>query len=450
MSILVAVIYAAFISLGLPDAVVGAAWPSMAPDLGADKAGAGLLSFIIMVATILVSFASGYLLRRFGTFKVCSVSVALTALALVGYGFAPNFWWLCILSVPLGLGGGAIDAALNSYAALHFSTRSMNLLHASWGIGATAGPLIVGFFLNSQGEWRPAYFVIAGLQFFLFSILLLSRNLWPEEVYETVEESDDVADAEYGPRPDGSVSGDPSSGGSILSEPGSHESNAGISSSNKPISSNSSPSNSSSNPGFKYQSALTPWYKMQGIVPTLFGFFCYSSLELSTGLWAATFLSIHHGLTPDVTAAGASAFYIGLTVGRVIAAFLAKWVRNSQLLIWGTIILALGAVIALVFGSPWGAISGFATIGLGCAPIYPATIKETTRRFGPANTSRLMGIQMGLAYTGMLIFPPLLGILITRVSPIFMPATIFVLGLGLLFSVVYMERMIQERERAFA
>lgn len=397
MTILVAVIYAAFISLGLPDAVVGAAWPSMAPDLGADKAAAGIVAFIITSATILVSFASGFLLKKFGTFKVSLMSVALTAAALAGYGLVPNFWSLCLMAVPLGLGGGAIDAALNSYAAIHFSARSMNLLHASWGIGASAGPLIVGFFLNTQGAWRPAYFVLAGLQLTIFFIILASKKLWPSEL-------EDVADAD-----DDSTSED-------------RQRTA------------------------RYQPTSTPWYKLDGIIPTLAGFFCYCSLELTTGLWGATFFSLYHGLSPDAAAAGAAAFYIGLTGGRVLAAFITSWLTNSQLLTYGTLILVAGSIVSLTIGTSWGAIIGFGLVGLGCAPIFPGTIKETTRRFGPLNTPRIMGIQMGIAYSGMLTVPPLVGLLVTRVSPLFMPITILSFGLALLATLIYLEKMVVRKE----
>lgn len=178
MGALMAIIYLAFVSLGLPDAVMGAAWPAMHADLGADEAGAGVLSVIVVAATIVVSFASGRLLRMWGTYRVCVVSVALTALSLVGFALAPGFGWLAALSVPLGLGAGAIDAALNSYAALYFSARAMNLLHASWGVGASTGPLVVAAALGLWGNWRPAYVVLALFQCAICLLLIITRRLW--------------------------------------------------------------------------------------------------------------------------------------------------------------------------------------------------------------------------------------------------------------------------------
>lgn len=388
MSILVAVIYAAFISLGLPDAVVGAAWPSMAPDLGADKAGAGVLNFIIMVSTILVSFGSGFLIKKLGTYRVCAGSILLTVIALLGFWQAPSFVWLCLLCIPFGLGGGAIDAALNSYAALYFSSRSMNLLHASWGVGATAGPLIVSMSLSSWGTWRPAYLILAALQFCIFALLFFTRSKWHESKAQEVDPSDSSTASDI------------------------------------------------------------PWYRIPGIFPALFGFLCYCSFELSTGLWGATFLVQRYDLSPDAAAAGAAGFFIGLTGGRFIAAFTTSWLNNKQLLIGGTLIILAGATIALLVPSPLAAIAGFTIIGLGCAPIYPTTIKETTRRFGAGNTARLMGLQMGFAYTGMLIFPPAVGFLITRFDPLILPVTVLILASIMLATIIHIERTIARRTHA--
>lgn len=386
MSILAAVIYAAFISLGLPDAVIGAAWPSMAPDLGADKAGAGVLNFIVMVSTILVSFSSGFLIKKFGTYAVCAGSIFLTVVALLGFWQAPNFLWLCLLCVPLGLGGGAIDAALNSYAALYFSSRSMNLLHASWGVGATAGPLIVSMSLAGTGQWRPAYIILAALQACILALLFFTRHLWKTPKVQQVDA--DAAD-------DNSTS--------------------------------------------------APWYRIPGIFPALIGFLCYCSFELSTGLWGATYLVQRYELSPDAAAAGAAGFYIGITGGRFVAAFITSWLSNKQLLIGGSVIILAGAATALAIPSPIAAIVGFTTIGIGCAPIYPTTIKETTRRFGAGNTARLMGIQMGFAYTGMLVFPPLVGLAITRVDPVILPLVVLVLASIMLLTFLRLERMIAAR-----
>lgn len=391
MGALMAVIYLAFVSLGLPDAVMGAAWPAMHAELGADEAGAGVLSVIVVAATIVVSFASGRLLRMWGTYRVCVVSVALTALSLVGFALAPGFGWLAALSVPLGLGAGAIDAALNSYAALYFSARAMNLLHASWGVGASTGPLVVAAALGLWGNWRPAYVVLALFQCAICLLLVITRRLW------------DVTPV----RPDADAGAGPGAGGGAGPE--------------------------------------VPWHKLPGIWAGLVGFLCYCALEASTGLWAATFLVAHHGASPEAAAAGASAFYCGVTGGRFVAAFLTPRLTNPQLLIGGAVVLVAGAAIAVFWGAPAGAVVGFGVVGLGCAPIYPATIKETPRRYGARNTERLMGLQMGFAYTGMLLVPPVVGVLITRVEPVLMPVAVFALAGMFVLSVLRLERIVRAR-----
>lgn len=408
MGALVVIIYLAFVSLGLPDAVLGAAWPAMYSDLGADSAGAGLISILMLSATIVVSFASGWLLKVFGTYKVCAMSVALTAVSLIGFSWAPNFWWLALLSIPLGLGGGAIDAALNSYAALYFSARSMNLLHASWGVGASIGPLMVSATLGFWGDWRPAYALLALIQAAICALLVVTRKLW-----DTTPPRADGGDDE----PEEESAGEMAGAGSVT---------------RKRV--------------YPELAASVPWYKLPGIWPGLFAFLCYCSLELSTGLWAATFLVEHHGVSPEVAAAGAASFYAGVTGGRFAAAFMTSWLNNTQLLIGGAVVLVAGSAIALFWGSPVGAVLGFGIVGLGCAPIYPATIKETPRRYGAHNTQRLMGLQMGFAYSGQLVVPPLVGLLVTRVEPVLMPTIVFVLAGILVFCVMRVEAIIRSRE----
>lgn len=383
MTALLAIIYAAFISLGLPDAVVGAAWPAIAPSLATDEAAAGILTIVTFLGTIVASLSSGWLLRHLGTFRVITVSTALTAFALIGYGVAPSFLWLVIMAIPLGLGGGAIDSALNAYVALNMPPRQMNFLHASWGIGALLGPLIVGFWLHSQGDWRPAYFTIATVQFALVGVLMFSRGLWVQRLATSAD--DDV------------------------------------------------PANSSS----------TPLRKTPGLTTGLFGFLLYCSLESSAMFWAATYLAEEFGITADVSATGASMVFIGLTVSRVLAGFIAGRASNQFLLFGFNALIILGAVIVLFAPHYLVAFVGFAIMGFGFGPIYPTIISETPRRYGAANTERLMGIQMGVAYIGMLACPPVAGVLITRLSPMALPLLVLMLGLLMLLAHVRIERLVR-------
>lgn len=388
MTVLLAIVYAAFISLGLPDAVVGAAWPSMYSQIGADEAAAAIVTTVAVLATIVMSFASGWLVARFGTFAVSAGSVLLTALALFGYAYAPSFVWLLVFTVPLGLGAGAIDTALNAFVAVNYSSRHMNFLHASWGIGAALGPLIAGFWLNARGEWRPAYFTLALLQITLLLIFLGSRRLWPE----SAAGSSTVASTRW-------------EGAELTGR---------------------------------------RWYAMPNLPIILTGFFAYSAAELTLGLWGATYFVTRFGLSADVAAAGAAAFYLGITAGRAVAGIVSGRLSNQALLQVGTALLLAGAALLFV---PMPAVSlvGFALAGFGCGPIFPMMLQETTRRYGSLNTERMMGVQMGLAYTGMLVGPPLTGWLITRVTPLSLPGIAVVLALCIASSVFLVDRRLSAR-----
>ncbi len=414
VTILLAIIYAAFISLGLPDAVVGAAWPSMYGELGADSAAAALVSMVVVVSTIAASFSAGWLLRRFGTFAVSAGSVALTALALFGYAFVPSFAWLLVLAIPLGLGGGAIDTALNAFVAVNYSSRHMNFLHASWGIGAALGPLIVGFWLSVSGQWRPAYVTIGILQAALFVVFLGSRRLWKahDAARAAIAEgsADGTDDDASDPEALGSADGVEAGGSASL------------------------PSGA--------ELADRPWFRMPNLAIILVGFFAYSAVEMTLGLWGATYFVTRFGLSEDLAAAGGAAFYIGITAGRVAAGVAASRMSNHGLLRAGAAVLTLGAV-ALFVPVPVVSLAGFALAGFGCGPIYPMMLQETARRFGTVNTERMMGIQMGLAYSGMLVAPPLTGLLLTRVSPVALPAVALVLAAAVTVSIYGVEKRLR-------
>ena len=411
---LIAIIYAAFVSLGLPDAVIGAAWPRMATDFGVGIAAAGVCSVIISGGTILASFASSWLLPRLGTLRVTSISVALTALALAGFSAAPNFVVMVLLCVPLGLGAGAVDAALNAYVSQHYSAMHMNFLHASWGIGALAGPLAVGAFLQYTQQWRPAYVLIAVLQASLWLVLIVSRNLW-----EPVQSARSVASR-------ASVSAGDAEGdaGSMAAEK--------LRDIQAPHASAVVDSISSSN---------QPWYTLPLVWPSLIAFLCYCALEATAGFWASTFLVQHHGLPVAVGAGAGAAFYIGLTVGRVLAGIFSLKLSNTALLRFGGAIALVGICMVLAPEAPI-AVAGFLISGFGCAPIYPAIIKEIGRRLGNENVSRIVGIHMGFAYIGGMAVPPIVGLLMTQFSPLMMPAIVAGLVVLMLLLHEYIERQL--------
>ncbi|MCI6573877.1 MAG: MFS transporter [Actinomycetaceae bacterium] len=431
---LIAIIYAAFISLGLPDGILGAAWPQMAADMQTSLAGAGVLSLMTSAGTIVASFSSGWLLKRVSTVSVCISSVALTVFGLVGFALAPHFAMLMLCCIPLGLGAGAIDAALNAYVSLHFSAMHMNFLHACWGVGAMTGPLIAGFFLNFTGQWRLTYCTIAAAQAGLMLLLIFTRRAWPHHsaTLSTPPESAaaSLTDAHTSPVVDAYPTHDAVTNSLAPESIEMHRATA-----------------ESEPPHHSARSGAHPWYQLPLIWPTLIGFLCYCSAEGTIGLWASTFLVRYHHLTPALAAAAGSAFYIGITAGRFLAGFASLRLTNTHLLRIGSSVLIAGMLIALLAPLPLLSVAGFALAGLGCAPIYPAIMKETGRRLGAANVTRVTGVQMGFAYIGFLLAPPLTGLALTHVSPLALPLAALALALGMVACHEYIERRLATPQR---
>ena len=352
LTILLIIIYIAFISLGLPDAILGSAWPLMHTDLNVPISYAGIATMIVSGGTIISSFFSEKMIRKFGTGKVTTISVLLTATGLLGISFAPSFIWICLLGIPLGIGAGAVDAALNNFVALHYEAKHMNWLHCFWGIGATSGPFIMSLFLLNQNGWRIGYATIGIIQAILVICLFISLPLWRQfETTQKVEEEDDN--------------------------------------------------------GIKIKSLL----KIPGAKPTLIAFFCYCAVELTTGLWASSYLVVNDGLAVELAAKWASFYYLGITVGRFIAGFLTMKLTNTQMIRIGQTICIIGAILLVLPITSVFKLIGLIFIGLGCAPIYPAMLHETPNRFGKELSQRLMGIQMATAYVGSTLIPPLFGAL---------------------------------------
>lgn len=349
-TLLLLIIYVAFISLGLPDSILGAAWPVMQGELGLPLAGAGLVSMIVSGGTIISSLFSGVLIRRFGTGKLTLLSVLTTALALLGYSFSQNYLWLCLIAVPLGLGAGAVDAALNDFVARNFAARHMNWLHSFWGIGATTGPLIMAFMLNQTGRWQMGYRTVSIIQFSLVAILAISLPLWQQ-----------------------------------FPTPASPHTTTG----------------------------RTKIRKIKGIAPNLVAFFAYCAVEASTGLWAASFLVQQRGLSRVLAAGGASTYYFGITLGRFLNGFLSSRFDAKTLVRGGQAMILLGIGLMLLPFQVLS-LAGLMIIGLGCAPIFPTLLHETPRRFGTENSGSLMGLQMATAYVGLTLMPPLLGLTVGR------------------------------------
>ena len=385
--LLLAIIYLSFISLGLPDSLLGAAWPAMYTQFGVPVSYAGILSAIIAVGTIVSSLQSDRLTRRLGTGKVTALSVAATALALFGFSQSRSFFLLCLWAVPYGLGAGSVDASLNNYVALHYASRHMSWLHCMWGLGASIGPYIMGLALTGGQGWNGGYRYIALLQILLTAILLCSLSLWKK-------------------RPDT----DGASGTAVSESP----------------------------------LTLRDIWCIPGTKAIMLTFFCYCAAEQTTGLWAGSYLTLHWGLAPETAASFASLFYVGITAGRAISGFLTiKW-NDAQMVRLGEGITMAGILTLLL---PFGVAPrvGLFLIGLGCAPIYPCIIHATPRYFGADRSQAIIGVQMACAYAGTCLMPPVFGLIAQHITVALLP--IYLLALVAVMAVTH-EVLLQKYGRS--
>ncbi len=380
--LLLLIIYLAFISLGLPDSLLGSSWPVMHRELNSNIEFAGLVSIVVCSGTVFSSLLSTRLTHRWGTGKVVLASILMTAVALYGFSITETVYGLVLFAVPLGLGAGAVDAALNHFVAVNYQSKHMNYLHSFWGVGATLGPMIMAWFLSQQLGWRAGYANISYLQFILVAVLLISLPLWRRAAAEHAGIQLQVV------------------------EPMSNRSALNIA-------------------GVKWQ---------------LLTFFCYCSLELGAGLWAASYLISEQGLSAADAAFWTAIYYLGITLGRFICGFVASFVPAHLLVRGGLLTLLLGVLMLMLPDSSLLAKSGLVLIGLGCAPVYPNTIHLTPQRFGERASQAVIGLSMACAYVGSTIMPPLMGLAAAASSFMVLPLILIgFIGLMLLSS----ERLIR-------
>ena len=368
--LLLAIIYLAFISLGLPDALLGAAWPSMYPQFDVPVSYAGIISMIIALGTVVSSLQSDRLTKKLGTGKVTALSVLMTAMALFGFATSHSFGMLCLWAIPYGLGAGSVDASLNNYVALHYESRHMSWLHCMWGVGASAGPYIMGYALTAGWGWNSGYHIIAVLQIVLTAILLCSLPLWKQRPAEVLQ--------------DGKVQ--PAKALSIREV-----------------------------------------LQLAGAREILVCFFCYCALEQTTGLWASSYLTLHKGVSADTAASFASMFYLGITVGRALSGFLTMKLNDVQMIRLGEVIIGIGVLVMLL---PFGqslSLAGLILIGLGCAPVYPCVIHSTPAHFGADKSQAIIGIQMACAYVGTCLMPPVFGLIANHITVALLPVYLLII-----------------------
>ncbi|MDR0322289.1 MAG: MFS transporter [Treponema sp.] len=376
--ILLIIIYLSFISLGLPDSLLGSAWPAMYNGLNVPLHYAGFISMIISGGTVVSSLLSARIIRRLGTGIVTAGSVLMTAIALLGFSISSDFLLLCLWAIPLGLGGGSVDAAINNYVALHYKAKHMSWLHCFWGVGASMGPIIMSFFLINRNSWNMGYRTMGIIQCCLVVVLFAAVSLWGK---------------------------------------------------------NDSAKNNEKNETHQ-NIPFRDIFRTVGVKQVVIAFFCYCTMESIAGLWGSSFLVIEKNIPPEIAAKWISLFYIGITFGRFISGFLTMKLANRQMVRLGQALIVCGIVALLL---PFGKVlllSAFFIIGLGCAPIFPSLLHETPGNFGAQKSQAIMGLQMASAYIGTTFMPPLFGRIASYVGFNIFP---FFIGAILIMNIIMVE-----------
>ena len=370
---LLIIIYLAFISLGLPDSLLGSAWPVLHKQIQVPLSYSGIIFMIISIGTVISSLNSDKLIRKFGTAKLTAFSTLTTAIALFGFSISRSLIALCLFAIPYGLGAGAIDAALNNYVAVHYASRHMSWLHCMWGLGAMIGPIIMSAALANNENWPQGYRNVGLIQLSLTIVLFATVSLWKNSQNDEEEKQ-----------------------GASLS--------------------------------------LKEVFAIPGVVEMMLTFFCYCAMEQTTGLWAASWMVNAKGIDATAAARFASLFYTGITLGRAISGFITLKLNDTQMVRLGLGIITVGLILILQDYSKVFALFGLVIIGLGCAPIYPSMIHSTPSRFGENNSQSIIGVQMASAYVGNTLMPPFFGLLVrsfdVSLFPVYLIVILILMVLG--------------------
>ena len=387
-SLLLAIIYLAFISLGLPDSLLGSGWLAMQAQMDVPISYAGIVSMIIAGGTIVSSLSADRMLKKLGTGLITAISVLTTALALFGFSSSTSFWMLCVWALPYGLGAGAIDVALNNYVAVHYASRHMSWLHCFWGVGATISPYIMSYCLTNGFGWDSGYRTIFFIQIILTAFLFVSLPLWKKQK-------------------------------------------------------NGLPVEENPPPALKLSQIL----RIRGVKYILYAFFSYCAIETTVGLWASSYLALGRGISAGTAAKYASLFYIGITAGRFLSGFVADKLGDRRMIQIGIGVM-LGGIVAvwLPLQAEWVCLYGLVVVGLGCAPVYPAVIHATPHNFGAENSQAIVGVQMASAYTGSTLMPPLFGLIANHVNINFFPAFLSVFAVFMLISTQKLNKLVSDRK----
>ncbi len=370
-SFLLPIIYLAFISLGLPDALLGSGWPVMYKSMNVPISYEGIITMSIAACTVISSLLSDRLTKKLGAGRVTAISVGMTAVALLGYSFSSHFYMLILWSIPYGLGAGSVDAALNNYVAIHYESRHMSWLHCMWGVGISVGPYIMSYALSGGRDWQNGYRIVGIIQVVLTAAVFLSLPLWKG-------------------RDEG-----------VNSETAMTEKKAEDKTSEKPLS-------------------LREIIMLPAAKQIMVAFFCYCALEQTALLWGASYMAEYCGLAEAKAASFSSFFCIGITIGRGVCGFMTMKFSDKQMNRMGMAIIAAGVISIMVYQfvpvTMWLVYIGLGLVGIGCSPIYPCVIHSTPEYFGADKSQAVIGVEMASAYVGIVLMPPLFGVVAKNIS----------------------------------
>lgn len=359
-TILLIVIYIDFIGLGIPDSLFGAAWPAIYTEFGLPISYASFVTVIIYGGTVASSLLSAKVINRFGTSKVTAVSTALTAAGLLGFSFSGGLIWLCLFAVPLGLGAGAIDSALNNYIALHYKATHMSFLHCAYGVGVTLSPYLMALALSDNNDWRGGYRIAFFIQIGITAVTLFSLPLWSKiRRINTHDEEEDAA-----PR----------------------------------------------------TLKLTELIKMPSVRAVWLIFFGSCAIEFTCGSWGSTFLVQSKGMSAENAAKIITFYYAGIAIGRFLSGILAAKLPSWRIIRIGQITIITAIVLLMLPLPVYVAAAGLFLVGLGNGPIYPNLIHLTPKNFGRDISQSVMGSQMAAASIGIMVMPPMFGLLAQGIS----------------------------------
>ena len=349
--------------------MLGASWPIMHGDLQVPVSYAGGIALVVACGTILSSLLSDKVTRHLSPGKVTAISVAMTAVALFGFSQSTQYWQLLLWAIPYGLGAGSVDACLNNYVAIHYSSRVMSWLHCMWGVGASIGPYVMSYALTAGMQWNRGYQIIAVFQAILTAVLLLSLPLWKNRNVHTGEENTPQS---------------------------------------KPL-------------------GMRAIFAIPGAAELMIAFFCYCAAEQTTILWGSSYLVMHHGISEELAAGFGSMFLIGLTAGRGISGFLTVRISDTNMIRLGQALMVAGLVLLILPLGSVVALVGLIFFGFGCAPIFPCIIHATPDHFGADKSQAIIGVQMASAYLGTLTMPPLFGLIANHLSASWLPVYLAVI-----------------------